>query len=134
MKVYLAGAVQHSNYAMEWREDIKSMYDGKYEFVNPLDSFPGDPAGSHDEWSDEELIDRDLGLVRASDAVLLYWDPDVATFGSCVECYKAYDEFDMPVGVWYQSKIGSESPWLRDYTTVISTHSSVVLESVESHV
>lgn len=133
-KIYLAGAVAHSEFASEWRRDIEIAYGSEYNFVNPLNRLDVSDDKRYNTMEDEQIVESDLSLIDECDGVFLYWDPSIATFGSVIESYYAASELEIPVGAWYQDKIGTESPWLRHYCVEVSTYAAEVLSEIEKNV
>lgn len=117
MKVYIAGAVQQHPSPEVIREEIKSHANDRIVWIDPLDYEPSD--------NPQELIDVDIELVGDSDGILVYWVPELATWGTAAELYHATQIEDKPAVVW---QVGALEPdydaipeWLEGMSDAIVT-------------
>jgi nucleoside 2-deoxyribosyltransferase len=123
-RVYMAGPVQHSDDAEEWREKLVRLY-ACFEWVNPLAKYnalddvhidydlgrPGRNAleqAGHEVVSAGEIVRSDVDMIKSCDALLARLDGSPMT-GTPMEMRIAYSELNIPVVVWRTNN--ERSPW-----------------------
>lgn len=119
MRVYLCGPIQHAqDYGKGWRNALKERHPD-IEWIDPFDKYDS-TEGSEDEirreWTDEEIVQQDLELIEASDAVLVHWE-EVPACGTPMEIAYAVQVFEVPVVV--QTTVEEPSPWLTAHATAV---------------
>jgi len=105
--VYLAGAIHHTEYDETWREQAFRVM-GDYFNMKAIDPLEYDEP----DVSDHEIVNRDLYLISACDAVLV--DGRTPSWGTGMEVYEAYN-MRIPVVVWGKDEDGA-SVWLRHFS------------------
>lgn len=116
-RIYMAGPVQHADdYGVGWRQMIKQEYPDRFDWADPLDVYHAGDMGVEREWTDEEIIVKDLRMIDESDGVLVGWD-DVPSAGTPMEVFYASFVRNIPVVVRYD---GDEiSPWMSGHSMAI---------------
>jgi len=102
--VYLAGAVRHADDSGRgWRAVVERI--ATFQTANPLDKY--DPSDDQMPTA-EQIVEADLDMINASDAVLVY-DDGTPVHGTPMEQHYAYNSA-MPVAV---AHVADEqlSPW-----------------------
>jgi nucleoside 2-deoxyribosyltransferase len=130
--IYLAGPVQHApRGGAGWRETIIERYEGgEYEFLNPLSKYNvplealdvvADPDPADPETVGvRELVERDKGLIRDADGVLIGYSPR-RSIGTPMEVMYAYAR-EIPTALWVRDDTDIEalSPWYRYHTDYVA--------------
>jgi nucleoside 2-deoxyribosyltransferase len=130
--IYLAGPVAHApRGGAGWRETIIERYEGgEYEFLNPLEKYNvplealdvvADPDPADPETVGvRELVERDKGLIRDADGVLVGYSPR-RSIGTPMEVMFAFDR-DIPTALWLRDDTDIEalSPWYRYHTDYVA--------------
>ena len=114
MTTYLAGPIRDSDDPQSWRRRLTQLLDG--DVINPLDI---------EDFSDNteppvDVVDRDIAAIREADAVVVYRECDVETWGTPMEMRVA-SQSDCDV-VGFNPSGTDTSPWFR-------YHADVVVES-----
>jgi nucleoside 2-deoxyribosyltransferase len=130
--IYLAGPVAHApRGGAGWRETIIERYEGgEYEFLNPLSKYNvplealdvvADPDPADPETVGvRELVERDKGLIRDADGVLVGYSPR-RSIGTPMEVMYAYAR-EIPTALWVRdgTDIEALSPWYRYHTDYVA--------------
>lgn len=112
--VYLAGPMNHvSDRGRPWREHLVENEAEGIEYLNPLDlddEHGFDPTEPVPTW----VIDEDLEMVEAADAVLAWLPFEIPSRGTAVEIWEAGKDPDTAVVVWSDVPRERFSPFVRD--------------------
>lgn len=128
MDIYLAGAItNHPGDVREFRRKVANT--NPYPEIDVIE-----PMDYEVEYDDvEKIIETDINLVSNSDGVLMYWSPEVTTYGSIVEIYHASWIEDKPVVIWlYDDKTTAPPPWLRGLVDEFSRSAVGAFEKLHS--
>jgi len=131
--IYLAGPVQYApRGGGGWREWVEQEFDNeRYEFLNPLEKYNVSAddleivAGRSHPDSEEtvgvrEIVERDKGLIRDADGVLVGYSPR-RSIGTPMEVMYAYAR-EIPTALWVRDDTDIEalSPWYRYHTDYVA--------------
>lgn len=120
MKVYMAGPIQHAqDYGKGWRGAVKASF-GSVDWLDPFDKYDSTDGAETEirrEWTDEEIVEEDLVLIREADAVLVHWE-EVPACGTPMEIVYAAEMYGKPVAV--QTTVEEPSPWLTAHADFVA--------------
>lgn len=128
-KVYLAGAITYADdgaWGNVWRQEIEQMYTGIC-WVNPLDWENPDMEYTGKDYM-LEIVERDLMLIEASDAILMKVDTDIHQWGTPQEQFFA-DGINKPVILWYEEDPADLSVWCHVHGDVIARNMEEAVEA-----
>ncbi|QLG62002.1 TIR domain-containing protein [Halorarum salinum] len=120
--VYLAGPISDGPNPFEWHEKIQSTWP-EISWINPFEQHGHSQVKAREHV--EEIIARDLEMVKASDAVLLRRIGHRNLAGASIEAYVA-TEHDIPVIIWNDTE--------ESVPLFLEGHSRAVYESLEEAV
>lgn len=90
-QVYLSGAIHASDDPWSWRDDLIDEY-GYINFISPVDIQDSAVVNNREERYNRkwEVVMNDLRSIALSDAMLVYYEQDVETYGTPIECFYAW--------------------------------------------
>lgn len=118
MRIYLSGPMQHDETeGRGWRE-IPMLLDDEIDWVSPWDKHPEGTTSreAREEHSDEWIMETDRQMIRESDGVLVFHNPDIQSFGTAREVEYAVRELGKPIVVVSEAAGDrhGRSAWLAD--------------------
>ena len=129
----MAGPIQHVNdYGKGWRNRLKQDFPG-IDWVDPLEKYNNQQSVDdiNAEWSDEQIVDEDLELIKSCDAVLVHWQ-EVPSCGTPMEIVYAREMYHIPVIV--QTTVEDPSPWLTAHANAVVPTFHGAVEAIIDHV
>lgn len=123
-KAYIAGAMTEHPAPEIVRENIKEEQVDGIEWIDPMDHEAGEP---------QEIIDIDIDLIRGCDAIFVYWNPEIGSWGAPSELYHATQIEEIPAVVWQCESIDRDRviPWLDGMADTIEYEKSSAIQALE---